>query len=347
MVASPAVLAHFSPWSWDVESDVIWCLPGLYVMHGWRSPSGGVDQTRAIPVHRGEWLEGLPGNHRERIRAFCDTILETGVGGELRYPIESGDEIRWLVLQAAVAESEKGRVQRVLGYTRNVTAEKLLEVTALAAERVGIQPASEMSAMVQPGVSVLNRYPFQEALNSRVSGRLQPTLLLFVEVDQLKHQSHENGESANTELLGEVVSRLRTAAGVDALIGRFRAGEFAIAVDRDSPRHSEKLVRRVQDAFSTRISTTDQDLFVDVAIRVTEGEPGTDAFTLIRDAAAAIPTAGPRHPRRRVRTVTSHTVHATASAGTSEVSPPPAAAAPLPPEAAAPPRLQLVGSFSR
>ncbi len=144
---------------------------------------------------------------------------------------------------------------------------------------------------MQPGVAVLNRYPFQEALNSRVAERLQPTLLLFVEVERLRYLSEELGETASTALLAEVAARLRDAAGPDALIGRFRAGEFAIAVDCTSSADVKELVGSVLDAFSTRISAMDEELFLDATIRVAEGEPGTDAYSLIRDAAAATPMA--------------------------------------------------------
>src|SRR3984957_20479009 len=112
MAQDPAAIAHFSPWSWDVEADVVWCLPGLFVMHGQRWPPEAVDQATAIPVPRQHWLQALPESQRDRVRGFCEAILETGIGGEISYPVTVGDTIRWMLMQAAVGESASGGVLR-------------------------------------------------------------------------------------------------------------------------------------------------------------------------------------------------------------------------------------------
>ena len=452
MAPSPAATAHFSPWSWDVEADIVWCLPGLFVMHGQRWPAQAVDHTTAIPVPREQWLEALPASQRERVSSFCEAILETGIGGELSYPVTVGDTIRWMLTQAAVGESEGGRVRRVLGYTRNVTADKLLEIrhdrtqrdleqqqqvleriaagdpleetlallcrhiervypgvfsaimlhdpeagvlrtgaapslsrdysaaadglavtdgngscgsaaatgqvvviedvrtdsraaaglelfesfglrsmwsypmrsvtgavlgtialyrtepfapteaeiavigrighlAALAIERDGIQSAIQMSANVLPATGLLNRSAFLEVLAARLDERLRRTALLFVEIDRLKYVGDDLGQTASAALHAEVVRRLRAAAGIDALIGRFSSDEFTIAVDGSSPAHLEDLVARVQVAFSTPISTSDLELFLVATVGVAGADPTGDAYSLIRDAAAAMQAA--------------------------------------------------------
>src|SRR5579863_268554 len=452
MALSPAAIAHFSPWSWDVEQDVVWCLPGLFVMHGQRWPAQAVDHTTAIPVPREQWLEALPPSQRERVSGFCEAILETGIGGELSYPVTVGDTIRWMLTQAAVGESEGGRVRRVLGYVRNVTADKLLELrydrtqrdleqqqqvleriaagdpleetlgllcrhiervypgvfcaimlhdpeagvlrtgaapslsrdysaaadgvavtdgngacgsaaatgqvvviedvrtdsrataglelfesfglrsmwsypmksvtgavlgtialyrtepfapgeneigvigrighlAALAIERDGIHSAIQISAGVPPAIGVLNRSSFLEVLAARLDERLRHTALLFVEVDRLKYLGDDLGQSGNAALLAEVSRRLRAAAGIDALIGRFSSDEFTIAVDGGSLAQLEDLVTRVQVAFSTPVSTRDLELFLVATIGVAEADPTGDAYSLIRDAAAAMQAA--------------------------------------------------------
>ena len=445
-------LAHFSPWSWDVEADVVWSLPGLFVMHGQRWPAEAIDQTTAIPVPREHWLEALPVNQRERVRSFCEAILETGIGGEMTYPVTVGDTIRWMLLQAAVGESEDGRVRRVLGYVRNVTADKLLELrhdrtqrdleqqqqvleriaagdplegtlellcrhiervypgvfsaimlhdqeagvlrtgaapslsrdysaacdglavtdgngacgtaaatgqvvviddvrtdaraalglelfesfglrsmwsypmrsvtgavlgtialyrtetftpleteigvigrighlAALAIERDGIHTALQMSANVYPATGLLNRSSFQELLGARLDERLRHTALLFVEIDRLKYLGDDLGQSASAALLAEVARRLRAAAGTGGLIGRFSSDEFTIAVDCSSPAHLDELVTRVQVAFSTPVSTRDLELFLVATVGAATADPTGDAYSLIRDAAAAMQAA--------------------------------------------------------
>jgi diguanylate cyclase (GGDEF)-like protein len=452
MASPPETAAQFSPWSWDVESDVVWCLPGLFAMHGQRWPATAVDQTTAIPVARDQWLEALPENQRRRVRSFCEAVLETGIGGEITYPVTVGDTIRWMVLQAAVGESEGSQVRRVLGYVRNVTADKLLELrhdrtqrdleqqqqvldriaagepleetltllcrhieriypgafaaimlhdqeartlrtgaapslsrdysaatdgiaatdgngacgtaaatgrvvviedvrtdkraaaalelfesfglrstwsypmrsvaggvlgtivlyrsepfspqeaeistigrighlAALAIERDGIHSAIQMSADVFPAAGLLNRSSFIGVLGARLDERLRRTALLFVEVDRLKYLGDDLGRSASAALLAEVTRRLRAAVGLSGLIGRFSSDEFTIAVDCEASADLDDLVSRVQGAFSTPVSTRDLELFLVATVGVAVAEPGSDAHSLIRDAAAAMQSA--------------------------------------------------------
>jgi c-di-GMP-specific phosphodiesterase len=452
MAPDSAAIAHFSPWSWDVEADVVWCLPGLFVMHGQRWPAEAIDQTTAIPVPREHWLEALPANQRDRVRSFCEAILEAGIGGELTYPVTVGDTIRWMLIQAAVGESDGSGVSRVLGYVRNVTADKLLELrhdrtqrdleqqqqvleriaagdaleetlellcrhiervypgvfaaimlhdqeagvlrngaapslsrdysaasdglavtdgngacgtaaatgqvvviedvrtdpraaaaielfetfglrsmwsypmrsvtgavlgtislyrtetfvpqeleigvigrighlAALAIERDGIHTALQMSANVYPVTGLLNRSSFQELLNARLDERLRRTALLFVEVDRLKYLGDDLGQSGSAALLAEVARRLRAAAGVNGLIGRFSSDEFTIAIDCTSTAHLEDLVTRVQVAFSTPVTTRDLELFLVATVGAAVADPNGDAYSMIRDAAAAMQAA--------------------------------------------------------
>jgi diguanylate cyclase (GGDEF)-like protein len=452
MAQDPSAAAHFSPWSWDVEADVVWCLPGLFVMHGHRWPEAAVDQTTAIPVARAHWLAVLPENQRDRVRNFCEAVLETGIGGELTYPVTVGDTIRWMLLQAAVGESEGNRVQRVLGYVRNVTADKLLELrhdrtqrdleqqqqvleriaagdpldqtlallcrhiervypgvfaaimlhdleagvlrtgaapslsrdysaavdglaatdgngacgtaastgqvvviddvrtdaraaaglelfesfglrsmwsyplrsvtgavlgtialyrtepftpqesevgvigrighlAALAIERDGIHSAIQMSANVYPAAGLLNRSSFLELLGARLDERLRRTALLFVEVDRLKYLGDDLGRTASAALVAEITRRIRAAAGVDGLIGRFSGDEFTIAIDCNSATDLEDLITRIQVAFSTPVSTRDLELFLVATVGVAVAEPSSNAHSLIRDAAAAMQAA--------------------------------------------------------
>jgi diguanylate cyclase (GGDEF)-like protein len=452
MASDPTAAAHFSPWSWDVEADVVWCLPGLFVMHGQRWPPEAVDQTTAIPVHREDWLAALPASQRKRVRDFCEAVLETGIGGELTYPVSTGDSIRWMVLQAAVGESDGSQVRQVLGYVRNVTADKLLELrhdrtqrdleqqqqvleriaagdpleetltllcrhiehvypgvfaammlhdqeagvlrtgaapslsrdysaaadglavtdgngacgtaaasgrvvviedvrtdaraaaglelfesfglrstwsyplrsvtgavlgtialyrtepftppetevavigrighlAALAIERDGIHSAIQMSANAVPAIGLLNRSSFLELLAARLDERLRSTALLFVEVDRLKYLGDDLGRAASAALVAEVTRRLRAAAGIDGLIGRFSGDEFTIAVDCSAAAGLEDLITRVQVAFSTPISTRDLELFLVATTGLAVADAGSDAHGLVRDAAAAMQAA--------------------------------------------------------
>ncbi|HEX3802254.1 MAG TPA: EAL domain-containing protein [Solirubrobacteraceae bacterium] len=124
-----------SPWTWDVESDIVWCLPDLFSMNGLQRPIWATDDHKAIPVRRERWLATLPQERRERIREFGDNVIRTGGGGDLGYRVTVGNSIRWLSLYAAVGEVTDGKVRRVVGYTQDVTARKLLERRYEHAER--------------------------------------------------------------------------------------------------------------------------------------------------------------------------------------------------------------------
>jgi c-di-GMP-specific phosphodiesterase len=121
-------VAHLTPWSWDVERDLIWCLPDSFAMNGLQRPSWAIDDHKAIPVPRERWLATLPPDRRERIREFGDEVVRSGIGGEIEYPIARSDSIRWLSLYGAVGETVDGTVRRVVGYTQDVTAHKVLEM---------------------------------------------------------------------------------------------------------------------------------------------------------------------------------------------------------------------------
>jgi c-di-GMP-specific phosphodiesterase len=121
-------VAHLSPWSWDVEQDLFWCLPDLFSMNGLQRPSWATDDHKAIPVRCERWLATLAPHRRERMRAFGEEVVRTGIGGEIEYPVTRGDSIRWLSVYAAVGETVDGTVRRVVGYTQDVTAHKVLEM---------------------------------------------------------------------------------------------------------------------------------------------------------------------------------------------------------------------------
>jgi diguanylate cyclase (GGDEF)-like protein len=164
-------------------------------------------------------------------------------------------------------------------------------LAALAIERDGIHSAIQMSASVFPAAGLLNRTTFLELLTVRLDERMRHTALLFVEIDRLKYLGDDLGQTASAALLAEVVRRLRAAAGIDALIGRFSSDEFTLAVDGGSPAHLEDLVTRVQVAFSTPVSTRDLELFLVATVGVAVAEEAGDAYSLVRDAATAMQAA--------------------------------------------------------
>jgi diguanylate cyclase (GGDEF)-like protein len=164
-------------------------------------------------------------------------------------------------------------------------------LAALAIERDGIHTALQLSANVYPATGLLNRSSFQELLNARLDQRLRHTALLFVEIDRLKYLGDDIGQTASAALLAEVTRRLRAAAGTGGLIGRFSSEEFTIAVDCTSPAHLEEIVTRVQVAFSTPVNTRDLELFLVATVGAAAADPTGDAYSLIRDAAAAMQAA--------------------------------------------------------
>src|ERR1700722_8841642 len=73
-------VAHLTPWSWDVERDLIWCLPDSFVMNGLQRPTWATDDHKAIPISRERWLATLAPDRRERIREFGDELVRSGIG---------------------------------------------------------------------------------------------------------------------------------------------------------------------------------------------------------------------------------------------------------------------------
>ena len=96
-------------------------------MNGLARPMWASDSHKAIPVRRERWLASMPPDRRERLRQFFDGVASSGVGGSLELPLAVGDTIRSLQVYAAVSEAVDGRVRRVVGYTQDLTAAKLIE----------------------------------------------------------------------------------------------------------------------------------------------------------------------------------------------------------------------------
>jgi c-di-GMP-specific phosphodiesterase len=452
LLRSADQVAQLSPWSWDVETDIIWCLPELFPMNGLGRPTWAVDDHKAIPVRRERWLATLPEDRRERIREFGDRVASTGVGGDLGYSVTVGDSIRWLSLYAAVGEVVDGEVRRVVGYTQDVTAHKLLErsheqaqrdlsqqrlaleriaagdpleetldllcrhvermfpgafasillhdtqervlrhgvapslsrdycaamdglvvaegsgacgtaaargrvvivqdvrtdpltasavdvfdsyglravwsyplrsvagdvlgtlalyrteqyappeaevkavgaigkLVALAIERDGIQTAIQVTANLYPTTGLANRARFLELVNRRLVEPLRRTAVLFIEVDRLKYLGDDLGHVASASLLSEVSRRLHAAAGSGGLVGRFSGDEFVVAVDCPSREGMIDVITRVQVAFSTPVTARDYELFLVATVGIAYGEDESDAYGLVRDAAAAMQAA--------------------------------------------------------
>ncbi len=93
MALSPAATAHFSPWSWDVEQDVVWCLPDLFVMHGQRPTGDAYSLIRDAAAMRAARSEGL-GGHRIYSKALRPASFDLiGRESELRRAIDFGELI--------------------------------------------------------------------------------------------------------------------------------------------------------------------------------------------------------------------------------------------------------------
>lgn len=164
-------------------------------------------------------------------------------------------------------------------------------LAALAIERDGIARAIERDANVYPSTGLLSRPHFQELLARRLAEPLRRTAVLFVEVEGLRYLGEDRGHVAGATLLAELARRLRSAAGDDAIIGRFSGEEFTIADDGPSDAHVAELATRLQVAFSSPVALGDAELFLVCTVGVAVTAPGADAQELILRAATAMHAA--------------------------------------------------------
>ncbi len=115
-----------SSWSVDLASDLLSCSPELFAMHGAMVADG------PAPTAFERWLQLLPEQDQQALRALRAQVVNTGRGGQIEYQVRDGHGSRWLSTVMTAGACDGDQLKRVCGYTFDITARKRLEGHRLA-----------------------------------------------------------------------------------------------------------------------------------------------------------------------------------------------------------------------
>jgi len=105
-----------------------------------------------------------------------------------------------------------------------------------------------------PLTGLPNRRHFQEKLQEKLDrpdGGQKPLAILLIDVDNFKTVNDRYGHQTGDEVVVNIATLIRDAAGTDGMAVRLGGDEFVICMD-DIPdaAHIEDRIRRLQDAFA-------------------------------------------------------------------------------------------------
>ncbi len=167
----------------------------------------------------------------------------------------------------------------------------IADLVALAIERDRSDLPAEIVADVDPLTGTLNRLRFLELVNERIAASGSRVAVICAEVDRFKPLRITLGQHAGDLLLAEVGRRMVEAAGPNGLAAQFDGDEFCLMVPVSGQPDGESPTDVVADRFRAPVLLEDGEFFLTVSLGLVYSDGSTDAYTLVREAAAAVHAA--------------------------------------------------------
>lgn len=162
-------------------------------------------------------------------------------------------------------------------------------------EEVESQARLMYDAQHDPMTGLLNRRAFSEFLGARMNQaakRGERVGVVFIDIDHLKYVNDSLGHAAGDELIVEIASRVRAAAG-RCTLARFGADEFVIVVpDAGDGTQVVELAERVVRAAQDAVTVGEQLVHSSVSVGVVfQGHGHGTPEDMVRDADSAVHSA--------------------------------------------------------
>ncbi len=185
-------------------------------------------------------------------------------------------------------------------------------LAALAIDRAASEMALRAAADLDSLTGLPNRARLLEIAGRELQVRGRRLGLMLLEVDRFSAINDSLGHLAGEQLLLEVADRVRATVGERGTVSRFGVDVFSVLVPGAQQESLQQLADQVMANVRRPIEVDGVELMLTVSIGIAIGARRTDAFTLVRDADAAMRAAraaGPGHQhvfdrRMRVATVT-------------------------------------------
>jgi diguanylate cyclase (GGDEF)-like protein/PAS domain S-box-containing protein len=272
-------LAQVGSWEWDVSADhVIWS-DELYRIFGLKP-----DDFQAT---FSGYLSRLHPADQPRARANVEQALATSGSYAEDYRVICPDgEERWIHCRGRAITSEDGNVERLIGTSQDITDRRRLETDLL-------RRATHDGLTGLPNKTLL-RDRITHALR-RGARTNEPTVVFFIDVDNLKTINDGAGHDVGDEALVELARRLRLAVRGGDTVARYGGDEFVVVAEGlrlpgDARAMAQRLVESC--AFSLDHASGEIDLTASVGGAV--AEPSATADEVLREADSAMYAAKSR-----------------------------------------------------
>lgn len=164
-------------------------------------------------------------------------------------------------------------------------------IAALAIEREGATQTIIDAGNVDRRTGLPNRSRFLELVNERLQTGAERPSVMFLDVDRFRQLTDSLGHLVGDRIAVAIAERLTTAVGEDAIIARFSEDGFALTTKPGGDLSAEELATRVLTTFDTPITVGGGEFFLLPALGIAHSDGDTDAYGLVRDAAAAMHVA--------------------------------------------------------
>lgn len=272
-------LAQLGSWEWDVIADhVVWS-DELYRIFGLKPDE--FDATFS------GYLSRLHPDDQPRARANVERALATThpYAEDYRVVYPDGEE-RWVHCRGRAITSEGGNVERLIGTSQDITERRRFETDLL-------HRATHDALTGLPNRALLcDRITHALRRSSRSS---EPTLVFFVDIDNLKEINDGAGHDVGDKALVELARRLRLAVRGSDTVARYGGDEFVIVAEGlPLPDDARAMADRLIEACAFSVHHTSAELDLTASIGGVVAKTSATADEVLRAADSAMYAAKSR-----------------------------------------------------
>lgn len=228
------------------------------------------------------WLKVIHPEDRGRLKNITQTLLSTGSFNEEYQILRLDQEVRWVCNQGHCVYDRDGKLLRIDGIVRDITAQK-------KAQQQLVHDALHDSLTNLP-----NRPLFMERVRQAINhSKRNPKYLfavMFIDLDRFKMINDSLGHIVGDQFLQSIANLLASCLRGGDTVARLGGDEFTILVnDMKEPNEAMMIAERILNKFLHPIEIGDQSIFgsVSIGIVINNREYET-SDNLLRDADIAM-----------------------------------------------------------
>lgn len=135
-----------------------------------------------------------------------------------------------------------------------------------------------------------NRAQFERNLAALAARAAEgtPATLVLIDLDRFKHVNDTLGHMAGDDLLRQLANRLFQLVGPAGTLARVGGDEFAILLSGPAAGAAESMCTAIQLQFGRPFRLFDDPAFITASFGIAPWQPGSDAFSMLREADIAL-----------------------------------------------------------